>query len=126
VPDPRLQLELLAHPAHAPFERDLRRVLPVEARDPERLDHVPAHQVLLAVAGELEDVAPGREHPCVLVAHHEAGVRRRVVVLEQLEEEAEAAAVARDRLLRQALHPVVVDRPVLAVRADEVGHRARS
>ena len=56
------------------------------------------------------------------VAGDEPGVRRRVVVVQQLEEEAEAAALARDRLAEQALAAVVVDRAVLAVRADEERH----
>src|SRR5437867_195873 len=57
------------------------------------------------------------------VADDHAGRRRGVVVVHQLEEEAEAAAVAADgRGVGQALAPVVVDRTVLAVRADEVRH----
>src|SRR5205085_10556473 len=57
------------------------------------------------------------------VADDEAGIGRRVVVLHQLEEKAEPAVVAADRLtVEQALAPVGVDRALLAVRADEVGH----
>src|SRR4029079_1249308 len=77
-------------------------------------------QILLAVTGQLEDVAAGREHARVLVADDEAGVRRGVGILEQLEQEPEPAAVAGDGLAGQPFHPVVVDRAVLAVRADEV------
>ena len=47
------------------------------------------------------------------VARDEAGVRRGVVVVEQLEQEAEAAPLARDRLAEQAVPAVVVDRAVL-------------
>src|SRR4051812_15926290 len=121
---PRAQLELLVEPPHAPLDRDLGRAVALEAGDPERLDHLAADQILFAVAGELEDVAAAGEHAGLVVADQEAGARRRVVVLEQLEEEAEPAAVARDRLLGQALAAVVVDRAVLAVRADEVRHGA--
>src|SRR5919199_1342509 len=49
----------------------------------ERLDDVAAHQLLLAVARELEDVAPGRQDSSLLVADDEPGRWRRVVVLEQ-------------------------------------------
>src|SRR5678815_3148938 len=55
---------------------------------------------------------------------YEPRVRAWVMVLEQLEEEPEAAAMAGDRLLGQPFVPVVVDRAVLAVRTDEVRHRA--
>src|SRR5207237_10459455 len=73
---------------------------------------------------QLEDAAPGREDPTLLVADDEARVRRRVVVVHQLEEEAEAAVVARDRHVVELLAPVVVDRALLAVRAAEEGHES--
>src|SRR5207302_9149962 len=80
-------------------------------------------QLALVEAGQLEDTAAGREDATVGVADDHAGAGRRVVVVHQLEQEAEAAAVAADRRrVGQALAPVVVDRAVLAVRADEVGH----
>ena len=50
------------------------------------------------------------------------GVGRRVVVVEQLEEEAEAAVLAGRRLRREALAPVDVERALLALRADVVRH----
>src|SRR5207247_2860749 len=90
----------------------------------ERLDDVAAHQLLLTKAGELEHVTAAGEHARVPVADDEPGPGRRVVVLEQLEEEAEAAALARDGLVGQPLAPVVVDRTSLAVRTDEVRHAA--
>src|SRR6266540_6823627 len=124
VPGAGAKLERLAEPPHAPIQGDLHRALPVEAGEPERLDDVAAHQLLLAEAGELEHVPAAREHPGLLVADDESGPRGGVVVLEQLEEKAEAAALARDRLVGQPFAPVVVDRARLAVRADEVGHAA--
>ena len=51
----------------------------------------------------------------------EWGVRR---LGEQLEQEAEAAVAARDGLEGQPLAPIVVDRALLAVRADEERHAA--
>src|SRR5690349_8200423 len=120
------QLQLLAETADAPFERELRGIaLGLEAVEPEALDDVRAHQVFLAEPGQLEDPAADREDPPVAVADDHAGRRCRVVVLHQLEQEAEAAVVAGDRLVVEALLAVNVDRPLLAVRADEVRHEAR-
>ena len=119
----RLQLERLVQPPDAPFERELRRVLLLlEAAEPEPLDDVDADQVALVPAGQLEDAAADREDAPLLVADDEARVRRRVVVVHQLEEEAEAAVVARDGLVVEALFAIDVDRPLLAVRADEKRH----
>jgi hypothetical protein len=61
----------------------------------------------------------------LLVADDEPGVGAGVVVVHQLEEESEAAAVTGHGLLRQALFAVVVDRPFLAVRANEIRHDER-
>ena len=88
----------------------------------ERLDDVAAHQVGLGEAGQLEDAAADREHAAVAVGDDEARVGRRVVVVEQLEEEAEAAVPARRRLVRESLLRVDVERALLAPRADEVRH----
>ena len=109
---------MLAEPAHAPLERDRDRVR--VGRDD--LRDLAAEQVLLAVAGELEDAVAGRQHAALLVADDEAGVRPRVVVVHQLEEEAEAAAPAGRSLGREALAGVEVDRALLALRADVVRH----
>src|SRR5205807_8748005 len=123
LPGARTQLELLAEPSHTPFERDLGRVLlRRETVEPEAIDQVGAQQLLLAVAHELEDASTRREDPSLLVADDEPGVRRRVVVVHQLEQEAEPAALARDGNVVDLLQPVVIDGALLAVRADEVGH----
>ncbi|MBA3348649.1 MAG: hypothetical protein H0T13_08830 [Actinobacteria bacterium] len=122
-PRPRAELELLAHAPDAPLERDSDRVgIRREAGETEGLDDVLPHQLGLPVARQLEDTAAGREHAAVAVAGDEPGVRAGVVVVEQLEEEAEAAPLAGDGLLQQALFAVVVERAVLAVRADEERH----
>ena len=120
----RAELDLLAEPPHAPFERERDRALALlEAGEAERVDHVLAHQIAFAVARQLEDAAAGGEDARSAVAGDEPGVRRRVVVVEQLEEEAETAALTGDGLVQQALAAVVVERAVLAVRADEERHR---
>src|SRR5438105_419624 len=122
----RPHLELLPEPANTPFERDLRRVLlGLEAAEPEPVDDVRPEQLLLSVADELEDTAAGGEDPSFLVADDEAGVRRGVVVVHQLEEEAESAALAGDRDVVELLQPVVVDGALLAVGADEEGHELK-
>ena len=69
-----------------------------------------AHQLGLAVAGQLEHARPEARIRAVAVARDEAGARSRVVVVEQLEEEAEPASLARGRLTREPLEAVVVDR----------------
>src|SRR5438105_391136 len=69
---------------------------------------------------------PDGEDARLLVAHDEPGAGRRVVVVEELEEEAEAAVMAGDGLVVEPLLAVAVDRSLLAVRADEVGHRIKA
>ena len=88
----------------------------------ERLDDLAADEVGVAVPGQLEDAAPGGEDARVAVADDEAGLGRRVVVLEQLVEEPERAAPALDGLRREPVVPVEVDRALLAVGADEERH----
>ena len=70
----------------------------LEAAEAEGLDDVLAHQVAFAVARQLEDAAARGEDATVLVAGDKPGVRGRVVVVQQLEEEPEPAALARDGL----------------------------
>ena len=91
----------------------------------QRLDDVAAHQVGLGEAGQLEDAAADREHAPLLVGDDETRVGRGVVVVEQLEEEAEAAVPAGGRLRREALAGVDVERALLAPWADVVRHGGR-
>src|SRR5439155_11786922 len=74
---------------------------------------------------QLEDAAAGGEDPARLVTDHETRARSRVVVVHQLEEKAETAAVAGDGLSGQALLAIVVNRTFSAVRTDEEGHGLR-
>src|SRR5581483_835747 len=84
------ELELLVEPAHSPLERELDGVLLLlEALEPEGGDHLGTHHVLLVPAAQLEDAAAEREDPALLVARDEARGRRGVIVVHQLEEEAE-------------------------------------
>ena len=98
----------------------------LEPSEAECFDDVLAHQIGISVAGQLEDATARREDATVLVAGNEAGVRRRVVVVEQLEEEPEPAPFARDGLLQDALSAIVVDRAILAVgkHTDEKRHQS--
>ena len=66
---------------------------------PEHLLDRAADHVLVAEAGQLARAAAGADQPALLVGDEERGVGRRVVVVEQLEEEAEAAVRAAARAL---------------------------
>ena len=79
-------------------------------------------QVGLAVPGELEHAATDRDDASVVVTDDEGRVGARVVVLEQLEQEPEAALRAADGLVAQPLAAILVDDAPLAVRADEERH----
>src|SRR5207244_13073765 len=113
------QLDALADAADAPLGCDVDRVGLGAVKN---LGHAPAEEVLLPVARQLEDAVAGCEHSRLLVADDEARVRAGVVVVEQLEEEAEAAVVARRRIGAEAFSGVDVDRPLLAIGADVGGH----
>src|SRR5262249_32290955 len=115
----RRDRELLTESADAPLAGELDRLRIGELQ---RLDDVTAHQVGLRETSELEDAPARREHAPVTVGDDKARVGSGVVVVEQLEEEAEAAVAARRGLLRKALLRVDVDRALLAAWADEVRH----
>ena len=95
---------MLAEAANAPFADELERP---RVGERERRRDVASDQIGLAEAGQLEDAAPCGEHARVLVADDEARGRSGVVVLQELEEEAEAAATALGRLRREPLHAIV-------------------
>src|SRR5437867_787584 len=62
------QLEPLAEPPHAPLERELRGIAAVlVAGQPEAFHDLAAHQLVLPVAGQLEDASAGGEDPALLV-----------------------------------------------------------
>src|SRR6185503_15224929 len=88
----------------------------------ESLSDTSTEKLWLAIAGQLENALADGDDAPLLVADDEPRSRGRVVVVEELEEEAEAAVGAAHGLVRQILPAVVVDRPPSAVRADEVRH----
>ena len=85
----------------------------------EHLLHGPADHVEVAQPGELACAAAGADQRGLLVEQEEGRVRCRVVVVEQLEQEAESAlGAARARGL-EAGGALGGDAAVAAVRADE-------
>ncbi len=72
LPAARADRELLAEPADAPLAGQLDRLRVGEGQC---LDDIPAHQVGLGEAGQLEDAAPDREHAPLLVGDDEARCR---------------------------------------------------
>src|SRR5204862_7053640 len=65
------------------------------------------------------------EDPPLLVADEERRLGRRVVVVEELEDEPEAALRAPLRAPGKARRPLAAQLPVPAIRADEEGHAER-
>jgi hypothetical protein len=114
-----LDRQLLVESPHTPFARELDRLGVGEL---ERVDEVTSHQVGLGKPGQLEDAASDREHAAVLVGDDHARVGRWVVVVEELEQEPEAAVPAGGRLRREALARVDVERALLALGTDVVRH----
>src|SRR5215813_2478686 len=70
----RPQLQVLVQTPHAPFERELDRVLLLlESGESESGHHVGAEHLVLAPAAQLEDAATDCENAALLVAGDEAG-----------------------------------------------------
>jgi hypothetical protein len=83
----------------------------------------PADRLLLLEAGELERAPPAGDDAALLVGREERRVGRRVVVVEQLEQEAEAAVRAAAGLAAEPGVALGLGRAAGALRADEqVGH----
>src|SRR4051794_36350591 len=95
----RVHLDGLAERPDAPLQHGPDRILPLgEAEAQDLPDAAPDH-ALVVEAGQLEGAATAADDPALGVADEEGRVRCGVVVVEQLEEEAEAA-------LRAALGPL--------------------
>src|SRR4051794_32863646 len=118
----RADRELLAETAHAPLACKLHGLRVGELK---RIDDVAPHQVRLWESRQLEDASPDRQHAALLVGHEHPGVRRRVVVVEDLEEEPEPAPAAGGRLLGGALARGDVERTLLSFWAKVVRHAAQ-
>src|SRR3954464_14458665 len=100
-------------------------VLPVVEAQSEHVADRAADDPLGVEARELARATAGADQPALLVGDEERGVRRRVVVVEQLEQEAEAAVRAAARAVAKACGPLGGDAAVPAVGADEVSHETR-
>src|SRR5436305_912984 len=126
----------LSQRAHAPLQRGGNRVgavvsvafarfvaaalgAPFEAED---LLYRAANHILVGKSSQLEAATPGIDHPRLLVADEEGGVRRRVVVVQQLEDKAEAALGAALGARAEARGSLRADLPVAAVGANEERH----
>src|SRR3989440_11900661 len=118
-----VDLDGLAQHAYAPLERGGHLVVAVLELEAEHVhDRAPDH-LLLSQPGELRGAAADPEQPALLVAHEEGGVGGRVVVVEQLEQEAEAALVAAPGLTAETCRALAGGGAVAAVGTDEeVGH----
>src|SRR3954452_19557749 len=84
---------LLEH-AHPPFKRGADGIAILVELEVENFLDRPAHHVLLAEPGELAHAASDTYYARVGVADEESRIRSGVVVVEQLEQEAEAALLA--------------------------------
>ena len=115
-----VDLDRLALDADLPLERGADVVGAVVEAQAEHLADRAADRLLGLQAGELERAAAAVDDPPVRVAGEERRVRRRVVVVEQLEQVGEPALLAAAGLTAEAGVAVGGHRPVAAVGADEV------
>src|SRR4051812_11180424 len=115
----RVDAHRLAELADAPLEHGAHVVLPVLEVEAEHVGDGAADDLLVGQAGQLARAAATADHATLLVAHEEGGVRRRVVVVEQLEQEPEAALRAAAWLVPEALLAIGRGRALTAVGADE-------
>jgi hypothetical protein len=109
----------LAQLPHAPLEHGGDMVRAAFEVQPQHLAHLAAHDLLVGEPGELARAAAAADDAAGLVADEERGIGSRVVVVEQFEQEAEAAFAAAARLVAEALLAVRRTRALAAVRADE-------
>src|SRR6187200_59171 len=118
-----VDLDGLAERPDPPLEHGADRVVGVREAQPEHVLHGPADDALVVEPRQLERAASAADDAPLRVADEERGVGRRVVVVEQLEEEAEAALRAPLGLAAEAGGAIALGRAVAAVRADEqMGH----
>src|ERR1022692_2360312 len=109
---------------HPPLEDRRDVILAVLEAQPELLRERLTDDLLLLIAGQLERSPAAADHATLAVGHEERRVRRRVVVVEQLEEKREAAVRAAPIFTAKRLIAVRCERAVAAVGADEwVRHR---
>jgi hypothetical protein len=98
-------------------------VLPAGEVQPENVLHLAADDLLVGEPGELARAAAAADHAALLIADEERGVRGGVIVVQELEEEAEAALGAALRLVAEPRGAVGLGGALTAVGADEeMGH----
>src|SRR3954447_6801000 len=107
---------------HAPLERRADVVVAVLKGEAEHVPHRLTERVGLAEPGELAHAAAEPDHSRVLIADHERSVGRRVVVVEQLEQEAEAALGAALGASCETCGALPRERAIPAVGTDEMRH----
>jgi len=109
----------LAELTYSPFQHGAHVVRAAFEVEAQHFAHLTPHDLLVGQAGELPRAAPAADDAAVLVAHEERRVGCGVVVVQQLEQESEAALGAAARLIAEALLTVGGGGPRSAVRADE-------
>src|SRR3954454_4940483 len=113
----------LAETAHSPFERHADVILSAPEVEAENIAYGTPDHLLVGQAGELARAAPATDDPALLVADEEGGVGRRVIVVQQLKQEAETALRASLRDGAEAGRSLGGASPIATVRADEqMGH----
>src|SRR3954454_23241469 len=114
----RVNGDRLVENTHSPLERGADVVVTRLELEAEHLLHGTADHVIVTEAGELARAAAGTDQASVLVTDEECGIGRRVVVVEQLEDEAEAALRATARSVPESCGAFAGDAAVPAVGAD--------
>src|SRR3954454_3957182 len=117
----RVDLHRLGQLAHAPLEHRAHGVVAAGEAQAEHLGDRTADDLLVVKAGQLEGAAPAGDDLALLVAGEERRVRRGVVVVEELEQEAEPALGAPARLTPEPGVALGGGGAVAAVGAEEEG-----
>src|SRR3954453_20935194 len=115
----RVDLHGLVQRSYTPFEDRVHGILPVGPSQAEHHTYRAADDALVVEARQLEGTAAAPDDATLGVAHEERGVRGRVVVVEQLEQEGKSALAARGRLARESARALRFVRSRTTVRADE-------
>src|ERR671937_796232 len=112
----------LVEHSYTPLERRADVVVAVLEGESQHVAHWLAQRIRLAETGELAHALAEADHARVLVADHKGGVGRGVVIVEQLEQEPEAAFGAALRASSETCGAVPRERAIPAVGTDEVRH----
>src|SRR3954447_20682431 len=112
---------LVEHP-HAPLERRADVVVAVLEGQAEHVAHRLADGLGLPEARELADAAAEADHARVLIADHECRVGGGVIVIEELEQEAEPALGAALGASCESCGALPRERTIAAVGTDEMRH----